>query len=64
MAQSSSSDVLDDARHITLILRALVRRDGQIIHGEVIDADSDARSSFIGWNGLIDAIRSRIEPQE
>jgi hypothetical protein len=61
MTRLPSPDVLGESRHITLILRALVRHDGHVLHGEVIDAESGERSPFVGGRGLIRAIRSRLE---
>ena len=61
MKQLPSPDVLDETLHVTLIVRALIRRAGTVLYGEVINAVNGARSPFVGWRGLIRAIHSRLE---
>ncbi|HMM42136.1 MAG TPA: hypothetical protein PKA95_09565 [Thermomicrobiales bacterium] len=60
--QPSAPDDLDASRHVTLILRTLVRRGGDVVQGEVIDAESGARSPFVGWDGLVRALRTLLGP--
>jgi len=62
--QPSAPDDLDASRHITLILRTLVDRGGRVLHGEVIDAESGARRPFVGWEGLVQAIRTLLGPRD
>ncbi len=53
MSDLSDSDGVAEARHMTLILRLVVDRSGQLHHGELIDVGTKSTSRFKKWDELI-----------
>ncbi len=65
MIRSSEIERLGDSHYVVLILRLLVDKEGQIVHGEVGGAEGQHDERWVrfrGANGLLDAIRSRLSP--
>ena len=65
MTMSSAIERLSDSQYVVLILRLLVDKHGQIVHGEVGGAEGQHDERWVrfrGAEGLLDAIRSRLSP--
>lgn len=52
-----SIERLTDARHVTVILRLVLNRRGQLTHGEIVDVEGTTRVRFKGWRELTRALR-------
>jgi hypothetical protein len=61
-------------RQVTVVLRLLIDRRGQLLHGELVDDDGKPWRRFAGWRELTGTIRewlarrtletSSLEPQD
>jgi hypothetical protein len=54
---------LTEKRYATLIVRLLLDRRGQLISGELLDAESLLGERFIGVRGLIRTVRTWLARQ-
>ena len=64
MASPPSENNLAERHYLTLIVRLLVDHQGQLIHGEMVDATNTFRERFIGGHGLIEAVQTWLTWQE
>lgn len=53
-----SIERLTDVRHVTVILRLVLNRRGQLTHGEIVDVEGTTRIHFKGWRELTRALRA------
>ena len=63
MIMSSALERLSDSQYVVLILRLLVDKHGQIVHGEVGGAAGERDERWVrfrGADGLLEAIRTRL----
>jgi hypothetical protein len=51
------AEFLGDKTYVTVILRLLLGRHGQLEHGEVVDIDGTSQGRFKGWRGLTSTLR-------
>jgi hypothetical protein len=49
---------LDEKRYITAILRLLLNESGELVHGELADVEGRPNKRFVGWEGLMAAVRA------
>ncbi len=63
MSDLPDNDRLAETRHMTLILRLVLDPDGQIHHGEIIDADTKSMSRFKNWDEMIRALQDWLADQ-
>ena len=56
-------DKLADKRYVTVVLRLLMDRRGRLVRGEVVDAQGEPGGRFVGWRGLIRAVRAWLTSQ-
>jgi hypothetical protein len=49
---------LTDVRHVTVILRLVLKRGGQLTRGEIVDVDGTTRIHFMTWRELTRALRA------
>lgn len=56
-------DRLAERRHVTVVLRLVVDRRGQLVYGETVDGQSRSQSRFVGWRGLLRAVRASVDRQ-
>ena len=52
---------LAKAKNLTLIVRCVLKDNGQIDHGEVIDTTDQTQRRFQGWRGLIEVLQQRLK---
>jgi hypothetical protein len=64
LASPSRESNLAERHYVTLIVRLMVDRQGQLIHGEMVDANNTFRERFIGRSGLIDTVQTWLTQQE
>jgi hypothetical protein len=57
MPGASEGNRLADRRHITAILRLLVDRHGDLVDGELVDAEARSRGHFLEWQELTRMLR-------
>ena len=62
MPDPRDQEVLADRRHFIVILR-LVAAGGRLLSGEVVDIETGPRGRFVGWPGLVPAVRSWLTEQ-
>jgi hypothetical protein len=55
---------LDEKRYITAILRLLLDVSGELVHGELADVEGRPGKRFVGWEGLIGAVRAWTRERE
>ena len=55
---------LAERRNVTVILRLVLDQHGQLIHGELVDVADAPQERFIGWRGMIRAVRAWLIRQE
>jgi hypothetical protein len=53
----ADSEKLAPKRYVTVILRLLLERRGQLVHGELVDLQGKAHGRFGTWQGLPRVIR-------
>jgi hypothetical protein len=53
-----ASGELDEKRYVTAILRLLMNRQGELLHGEVADVEGRPCKRFVDWQGLMPAVRA------
>jgi len=63
MSDLWNNNELTERHYTSLILRLLLDRQGQLIHGEIVDVASNRQEHFIGDHGLIDAIQAWLTRQ-
>jgi hypothetical protein len=49
---------LADRRQLVVVLRLVAGTTGQLLYGEVIDAQTGPIGRFMGWRGMTAAVRS------
>lgn len=54
-------DGLRDKRYVTAILRLLLDKHGELVHGEVADMDCKSVERFVDWRDLAPAVRAWLE---
>jgi len=63
MPNPADENKLVEKRYATLILRLLLDRQGALIHGELVDVGGGLPARFVGWRGLIGAVRTWLKNQ-
>jgi hypothetical protein len=58
------ADQLDDRRHVTLILRLVVERDGALVYGEVLTVDAESKGRFATWQSMPRVISAALTSAE
>ncbi len=58
-----NGEKLSEERYLTLMLRLLADRSGTRVQGEVLDVTTKSKRKFMGWQGLIRAVREMTEEQ-
>ena len=58
-----SIERLTDAHQVTVILRLVLNRRGQLTHGEIVDVEGTTRIHFKGWRALTRALREWLAHQ-
>jgi hypothetical protein len=51
---------LANERVLTVMLRLVIARDGQLVHGEIVDLEGVVRHRFVDWPGLVAALERLI----
>ncbi len=54
---------LSDKRQVTLIMRLVLDRHGLLMHGEMADVQGTVFSRFVGWRGMVRALRAWLASQ-
>jgi hypothetical protein len=52
----NGNEHLVDTQYTTFVLRFVLSKQGQIVHGELIDVASSQMQRFKNWNELIQAL--------
>ena len=60
-AGSEGGEALGEGAYVTVVVRLLVGREGQLEHGEVVDAQGAVRGRFRDWTGLLPVVRRVVE---
>jgi len=55
---------LAEKRNVTVVVRLLIDRREQLVHGEVVDMDGKAQGRFDGWRELIRTMREYLMSRE
>jgi len=55
---------LSDRRYVTVVLRLLLDKRGRLIHGELVDTAGALQERFVGWRGLLRAVKTWLMQQE
>ena len=61
MSSAPLGETLGDHRNLTLMLRLVVDRTGQLVHGELVDLDGASRGRFLNWDALVQLLTARVE---
>lgn len=64
MSRLPTTPRLSNRRYATIILRLQLDQDGQLIQGELVDADGTRQHYFIGWRGLSQSVRVWLHRQQ
>lgn len=67
MITSTGVERLSDSHYAVLILRLLVDKEGQIVHGEVGGTESECEERWVrfrGADGLLAAVQARLSSGE
>jgi len=52
-----------DLRALTVVLRLVVDRTGQMVHGEMVDVQGTTIDRFVAWPEMYEAVRAWIAAQ-
>ena len=63
MPEPCREEGLARMRTAVVVLRLFIDRQGQLSHGEIVDASGEVRSRFSGWTALVPALREVVEPE-
>ncbi len=63
VSNPSNENKLAEKRYATLILRLLLDRRGALIQGELVDVAGGQPARFVGWRGLLHALRAWLNRQ-
>ena len=55
---------LADAHDVTLVVRFVLNKEGKILHGELVDAQSTNVKRFNTWNSLICALSAWLNDKQ
>jgi hypothetical protein len=55
---------LAEKRYLTVIVRLVVDKRGQVVQGEVVDLQARLLGRFAGWRGLTRTMRAWLARQE
>lgn len=58
---TSDEELLAERRNVTLMLRLVVDRLGDLVEGEVIDARRRSRIHFIDWELMSTSVRQMVK---
>ena len=64
MTQPPAENHLADRRYVSVVLRLVLDRHGQMIHGEVVGDATTRPARFSGWRGLTRAVQVWLAGQE
>ncbi len=56
-------DNVSDASNLTLILRLVINRRGELMHGEIVDVDLRSLGRFAAWTQMVRILRTWLESQ-
>lgn len=54
---------LADMRHLTIILRLVLDRQGMVVHGELVNLEGKTQSRFVGFRGMARAVKTWLANQ-
>ena len=63
MPTSPNGNHLADKRYITVVLRLVLDEHGRLTHGQLVDVANGRKRRFIGWRGLVQAVRNWLTSQ-
>ena len=52
------SNGLEEKQYATAILRLLLDKRGELVHGEVVDVEGGSSQRFVAWQALIPAVQA------
>jgi hypothetical protein len=55
---------LEEKRYVTAVLRLLLDKGGEIVHGEVVDVEGKPSKRFVDWAGLAPAVKAWLASLE
>ena len=64
MTQPPAENHLADRRYVSVVLRLVLDRHGQMIHGEVVGDATTRPTRFSGWRGLTRALQAWLTRNE
>ena len=63
MPTPSNGNHLAGKRYITVVLRLVLDERGRLTHGQLVDVANGRKQRFIGWHGLVEAMRRWLTNQ-
>jgi len=64
LTQPPAENHLADRRYVSVVLRLVLDKHGQMIHGEVVGDATMRPARFSGWRGLTRAVQVWLAGQE
>jgi hypothetical protein len=64
LPQPPTENHLADRRYVSVVLRLVLDRHGQMIHGEVVGDANTRPARFSGWRGLTRALQAWLTHHE
>jgi hypothetical protein len=64
LSQPPGENHLADRRYVSVVLRLVLDRHGQMIHGEVVGDATTLPARFSGWRGLTRAVQAWLARNE
>lgn len=55
---------MSDTHNVVVILRLVLNARGELMHGEIVDAEGKSQGRFMKWGGLTRTVRAWLESQE
>jgi hypothetical protein len=62
VSADAPADLLAGRRHVALILRLVVERDGALVYGDLLTLDSQPKGHFATWPSLLDLLEAAVAP--
>jgi hypothetical protein len=60
---SAPGSQLGDKTYATVVLRLVLDKHGQLLYGEVVDADARPRGRFNTWEGMVKVVQAWLASQ-
>jgi hypothetical protein len=61
LSKPCEEDALAHRRPVVVVVRLVLRRDGELSHGDILDARGRLRGRFAGWDELVRVLRAWLE---